>query len=335
MTKEDRIAKYVAGTAPAISGQDGHKRTLSVARTLFNGFSLSEQDTLRWLSEFSKRCDPPWSEKELIHKVKSAATASYDRSSGWMLNPGEPSSNGNGKLIYERKPAKADFVEAMKVYLRGFSCTESDLYEASPIKPSEDFHQDGPLLVENAFEPEEGVNFVLNFKVNTRKDGVQKADPIDSGVISERNQLIRVWKIDGTPSSDAGGWLRINPVKDGVSDANVTAYRMILVEFDTIPIEMQLSFFARFPAPITAILSSGGHSVHAWLRMDCQDRAEYDSAFSTLERQLSRFGMDNKNKNPARLSRLAGAVRKIGAEGDGRQRLIYLNPAPEPKAILA
>jgi hypothetical protein len=44
--------------------------------------------------------------------------------------------------------------------------------------------------------------------------------------------------------------------------------------------------------------------------------------------------VDTKNKNPARLSRLPGVVRQIGANGDGRQRLFYLNPQPEQKAIL-
>jgi len=34
------------------------------------------------------------------------------------------------------------------------------------------------------------------------------------------------------------------------------------------------------------------------------------------------------------LSRLPGVQRHIGATGDGRQRLLYLNPTPEQKAIL-
>jgi hypothetical protein len=49
---------------------------------------------------------------------------------------------------------------------------------------------------------------------------------------------------------------------------------------------------------------------------------------------LAKFGVDGKNKNPSRLSRLPGVVRRIGADGDGRQRLFYLNPQPKQKAIL-
>lgn len=337
-TKEQQLSSYIARASIAVSGQNGHKRTLAVARTLFNGFKLSEMETLYWLEQFSKRCDPPWAEKDLKHKVLSASKAAYDKASGYMLigEHGSNGSNGNGKLVYEqRKPVTADFIAATELYLKGFSCSESDLYEASPIKPSDDFHSDGPLVLDHLFSSGEGVNFVTNYAVNTRSDGAVKADPNDGGTIAERDSLIRSWQMDGTPCSDAGGWLRINPVRGGITDQDVTSFRHMLIEFDSIPVALQISFFARYPAPISAILTSGGHSVHAWIRVDAQSRDEFDDCFIRAQNQLVRLGMDTKNKNPARLSRLPGALRKIGAEQDGRQRILYLNPNPESKAIIA
>jgi hypothetical protein len=74
------------------------------------------------------------------------------------------------------------------------------------------------------------------------------------------------------------------------------------------------------------ILTSGGKSVHAWVRINAPDRASYRSKVGQMFALLERFGVDQANKNPSRLSRLAGAQRRIGVTGDGRQRLLYFNP---------
>lgn len=337
LSKEQRIELYVDRCAVAVSGEEGSKRTMAVARTLYTGFELSEADTVRWLTRFSQRCKPPWSEKEILHKVKSVVNTKSPHERGWMLKDDcDHSNNGNGTLHYERKrePTKADYTQAMECYLGDFRCTESDLYEASPIKPSEDFAEDAFVLVENLFLPEDHINFVVNYAINKRANGAEKADPIDSGIILPRDTALRSWKMEGLPCSDAGAWLRINPVKDGITDAHVTSLRHMLIEFDKIPIDLQLSFFARFKAPICALLSSGGSSIHAWLRIQCKTREEFAALFLSIERRLIRFGLDTNNKNPARLSRLVGVTRKILAAPDGRQRLLYLNPNPEVKPII-
>jgi hypothetical protein len=126
----------------------------------------------------------------------------------------------------------------------------------------------------------------------------------------------------------------MNPVDGkGVADANVTAFRFALLESDKLPIELQLSLLAKLPLPIAAILSSGGRSVHAWVMADVPDAEDYRATVAGMLEILARFGVDGKNKNPSRLSRLPGARREIGAVHDGLQRLLYLNPKPDGKAI--
>jgi hypothetical protein len=155
------------------------------------------------------------------------------------------------------------------------------------------------------------------------------------GVTLERDALVSRFEQNGSDSSDAGGWLRMNPVDgQGIADANVTACRFALLDSDTLPPDLQLALFAKLPLPIAAILSSGGQSVHAWVKVDACDVAEYRQAVSQLLGLLAKFGVDRKNKNPSRLSRLPGACRVIGAVGDGVQRLLYLNPVPEQRSIL-
>jgi hypothetical protein len=127
----------------------------------------------------------------------------------------------------------------------------------------------------------------------------------------------------------------MNPLDGrGVADANVTAFRFALVECDGIPFELQLPLLAKLPLPVAAILGSGGRSLHAWVRVDADTLDEYRQTVSRMLALLGKFGVDGQNKNAARMSRLPGVVRSIGATGDGRQRLYYLNPKPAQGAIL-
>ena len=151
----------------------------------------------------------------------------------------------------------------------------------------------------------------------------------------ERDLLVAGWEQGGVDESEAGGWLRMNPVDgQGIADANVTAFRFALLECDTLPLEMQWALFAKLPLPIAAILSSGGRSVHAWVKLDACDAAEYRAVVPQMFALLAKFGVDRKNGNPSRLSRLPGSTRVVGAAGDGVQRLLYLNPQPKERSIL-
>ena len=84
-TPLERARRYVAKCLPAISGQSGHNATFYVAAVLVHGFALGEADALVLLREFNQRCLPPWSEGELIHKIKSAANAAHLLPRGHLL----------------------------------------------------------------------------------------------------------------------------------------------------------------------------------------------------------------------------------------------------------
>jgi hypothetical protein len=108
----------------------------------------------------------------------------------------------------------------------------------------------------------------------------------------------------------------------------------MLVEVDHVPIELQLSLYAKLHLPIAAIVLSGGRSAHAWVKLDASTLVEFQQEAGKLLRLVARFGIDQQNKNASRMSRFPGGQRVIGASGDGLQRLIYLNPNPTPKSIL-
>ncbi len=69
-----RARAYLATMAPAISGSGGHDATWRAALAMVRGFALPTDEAMRLLiDDFNPRCRPPWSERELKHKVDSAA----------------------------------------------------------------------------------------------------------------------------------------------------------------------------------------------------------------------------------------------------------------------
>lgn len=76
----ERARRYVATMEPSVSGQDGHKKCFAAACKLVIGFGLGEEDSYKILAnDFNPRCVPPWSEKDLRHKVKSAMKQEGER----------------------------------------------------------------------------------------------------------------------------------------------------------------------------------------------------------------------------------------------------------------
>jgi hypothetical protein len=79
----ERARRYMEKIPPGIAGQGGSKPCYRAACALVLGFDLSVAEALPLLQEYSARCLPPWSDKELLHKLESASKASGER--GYLL----------------------------------------------------------------------------------------------------------------------------------------------------------------------------------------------------------------------------------------------------------
>ena len=82
VTVEERIAAWLDVIPGAISGQGGHNQTFRVACHLYNGWGLSEAETLRWLARYNEKCEPAWTLAELKHKASTAAKAKHSKPRG-------------------------------------------------------------------------------------------------------------------------------------------------------------------------------------------------------------------------------------------------------------
>ncbi len=86
---ERRAAAYLDRIPPAISGSGGHSQTYAAATAMVHGFGLDAETAFRLLADrYNPRCQPPWSEKELRHKVTDAASKPHDKPLGWLRDVG-------------------------------------------------------------------------------------------------------------------------------------------------------------------------------------------------------------------------------------------------------
>lgn len=113
----------------------------------------------------------------------------------------------------------------------------------------------------------------------------------------------------------------INAVKDSRCDANVTKFRSILIEFDSIPPKDQYKLLQEKAIPFSMATFSAGKSIHFLIVLETplETRAEYDQLVRRIH--LAIPSADKACKNPSRLSRTPNAIRKSNA---GFQELMYL-----------
>ena len=67
-----RARRFLRAVEAAVSGRHGDLRTFRICCRLVRGFALSDNEALAVLSEWNERCQPPWSERELLKKVHNA-----------------------------------------------------------------------------------------------------------------------------------------------------------------------------------------------------------------------------------------------------------------------
>lgn len=337
----DRARRYLAKLPPAIDGSGGHSATFHAACVLVHGFDFGEADALSLLSEWNvTHCEPSWSEKELLHKVKSALGKSSDKGRGYLLKGNETRGpvkksgvaaepKRKDEIIAPYEPGRlVNLVKGMPVITKEF------FIERSPIDP----RKVGPgRFLETVFEDKEKALVFTDMRSQgdfgwvTGWGGVRLSK--DRGVKPVASKL-------PTDGGKNGLWFLNQPV-DGEwrqnaqgkwsrrSTPNVTRWAHMVIESDYAPEHLWLKFLGRTQVRIKAIYSSGGRSWHALVDFPCGSLAQAESNFKAARGILPRFGADGRALTPMRLTRLPNCTR------DGRlQELIYLNPEPAEEPII-
>jgi len=259
MTTQDRIAgarAYLAKLPSAISGAGGHPATYRAASILANGFDLPWSDAWALLQEFNQRCSPPWSEKDLRHKLNDAYVKPHEKPKGWLVSNSDRRVGANGRFIFN--PQKiADLVASQTPY------TTADVL----LNCFKD--EDIICITNEAGQTEEGKWFPASKGMFlTRQEWISKF----FGPQSVGNQKFQ--------NTEQGAWIRINPfTKDDFTgtDSSVSCYRHVLVEFDKKTKDEQVAIFQQSNLPISLLVESGGKSVHAWVRVDAENKEQWEA----------------------------------------------------------
>jgi RecA-family ATPase len=185
-------------------------------------------------------------------------------------------------------------------------------------EPGEDWNpaSDITRYLEALFEASENVGYVTQ---SWEKDG--RHLPAKGCFDRTAGELLQalgkckdgdIGAVFGDYNGKAGAWIRFNPLDGkGVKNDNVTDFRYVLVESDTLPPEKQLAIIRELELPAAAIVHSGGKSIHAVVRIEAGSYDEYRKRVDYLYDVCKKNGLpiDGQNKNPSRLSRMPGITR--------------------------
>ena len=132
-----------------------------------------------------------------------------------------------------------------------------------------------------------------------------------------------------------GAWIMVNPVngkfipiprlgkKSQRAEENLVAYEYLLIESDSVEMELWLRVLSKLDLPIVSVTTSGSKSAHALVRVSQKDREGYLARASEIADLVVPLGADPAAMSAVRLTRVPGCVRRDTGKA---QTLIYFNP---------
>lgn len=369
MTRElpaqiDLALQWVREEADAAqSGQGGHDTMFRTACTLVHGFDLGDADLMVCLETYNAtKCVPPWTQPELMHKLSGAKASGSKYPKGWLYRKmcraagvmgGGGSAPARREVLEPRYESrwKLNFdVEALRAVQPLKAVDEAWLASASPRDVRACSTAD---FLNCVFEPDDMVLVFTKFGSQGQymrwrgrcyrlaaRPGV-KAVPAElptggpDGVWFLSQPVSGTWK-PNPREVDAMG----RPKLSRRSEESVAAWRHLVLEAD--PVDevkrdpkkraeferMWLGFLASVPLPVKAIYTSGGKSTHALIALPCPTKERFDARKKMIGPLFSKLGADPAAMKAVQLTRLPGCMR-----GNQPQRLLYLNPAPDPSGV--
>lgn len=318
MFSKDEILDILSEVDP---GQLSYQDWLLCGMALkYEGFSVDTWD--EWSQQDYGRYHPGECEKKwdtfngsMMKDVTAGTIVQYARDQGWT-----PERREKGHALSWDAEIGRDYKLIDKNWIEGMEISEPQKWE-----PEKEVIR----YLETLFQPEEFVGYC----VNSAEDEDGKWKPVSSGNYTRTaGELISALKkvkshdigaVLGDYNTAAGAWIRFNPLDGrGVKNENVASFRYALVESDTLDLEKQNAIVRELELPIAVLMYSGGKSLHAIVRIDAANFEEYRNRVDYLYKVCEKNGLriDTQNRNPSRLSRLPGVIRK-----DKKQFIIDTN----------
>jgi hypothetical protein len=296
--KFDRFRRYVGKMDAAIQGASGRLQAFKFCSKAYE-FKLHEDEAWGELLEWDKACSPSWASTNELGDLRGILAWVY-------RNPSKPF----GCMIESHGRAALPRLASMPARVSAVLPSPAEM-PAPVAPPTEAIPPSRAILA--AFEQGELIRVQL--QVASKKEGAWM--PKGFGEFMTREQVVAALDADALRGNkDAGIYMGQNPVRPGLDDQTaakdegVAAFRHALVEFDSVPLDQQFATILATRLPVSAVVYSGGKSLHAWVRVDAPDRETYKQRVAAIHALPLLAGMDKANKNPSRLTRLPGARRK-------------------------
>ena len=358
---------WLAGRCPpSVSGAGGHAAAFTAACALVRGFAMGETEALGLLRGWNAGCSPPWSERELMHKVREAGKAGGE--SGTLIwrrwSGGGEGVQGSG-FRGEGRPALPE-EEAGRPVLRGnredFSLETLREMQTPGVEVSRAWLEARSVCRLDSVTPEfflsslyPAGSLVLVFTKFASQGQylweVPGAGPLGGAWQLGRARGEQAVRVDQLPREGrCGVWFLNQPVdgvwrekpgsgrhgKDGPEFSRrhgpcVTDWRYLVLESDIKGIEpMWVNFLAGLKLPIVAMYSSGGKSVHALVRVEAVNQKHFNLIRDKIKPLLTKCGADPGVFSAVRLTRLPGCLR-YGTEGRGPDGVARYERYEEPR----
>lgn len=353
ITVVERARRLMAVCPPAVSGSGGHGATFRVACALVWGFGLSPEEAMPLMLEYNQGCQPPWNMHELWHKLRSVLNTAQRLPRGHLVEGDAERGALPEYVVPKRRVAVSFDLAALKRAQRpDWTVDAAFLRARSPVDPRD--VEPGAVL-DALYGPED--RLMVFGAMRSRGDWMrwrgrwfelgktpdQKAREVRR--IPDRAREGMIWlvqPVDGTWHAVTGKTqLSRRTLK------SVVRFPYLLLESDEAPADLWLNMIARLPLPIVAITESGGRSVHALVRVDCDRLEDWKDTVGAARDTLAALGCDSQAlMNPVVNMRLPGVMREGKMMGGGpdqrfvpysngprKQRLLYLAPGAEARVL--
>lgn len=270
------------------------------------GYAVSVWD--QWSRKDSRyhagECDRKWNSFRGDSTPVTAGTIiQLARDHGW-----KPESSGH-ELDWNDTIEREDLVIVDKNWVEG-----------RELKEPENWEPEKELItyIETLFGTDDNVGYVTR---SWSKPDDDKKYPDKGCWDRTARQLIQalskcngdIGSVLGDYDPEVGAWIRFNPLDGkGCKNENVTDFRYALVESDDMELEKQNAIIRELELPVACLVHSGKKSLHAIVKVEAVDYNEYRKRVDYLYNVCQKNGLkvDQQNRNPSRLSRMPGVIRK-------------------------
>lgn len=365
VSMEERISRYLAAMEPSVAGAGGHDAFFNAVRALLHGFGLSPAEARPFADEFNARCSPPWSEREIEHKLKSVDGLASKWPRGYLRRtddwkPSATQRKAMGVPTEEQVRKKVDFELARLQQIAApwrEVVTGPWLANRSVVDPAT---VSATRFLELLYPAGEKILVFAN--EYSQGDALWPADPVPT------DGRVGIWYL---PQPVCGEY-RANPEGRAKAPGEepppsrrtwrcVDAFRYFVLESDKAPMRDWLGWIVQVPLRIEALYTSGSRSIHALIRVDARTKEEWDET----KRRMMPFlvaslmcGADRGTWSAVRLTRLPGCLRRgkmvpvLDERGEprndtagrpmkryqaypvtGEQKLLYFRPGADARPI--